>query len=167
MSSLEDDARDADETRELTLESIRPVRDPTARRTLEQAHALVEGLARTLRDAATNDDAARLQRELEAIGVTQAEAEHVAAQALELIELMADRDRKADVFHAAVRAAGQGERAMGERLGAIVRELRQRLGSTSPLLANFGVPPDAAEEPKLRPRSVPAPGPLWSAATPK
>jgi hypothetical protein len=152
---------------DFTLQSIRPVRDPTARRTLEQAHALVEGIARVLRDAATSDEAARLASELDAIGMTAEEAEHVAAQALALVELMADRDRKADVFHAAVRAAGQGERAMGERLGAIARQLRQKLGATSPALAGFGVPPDVPEDAKPKSRPAATPGPLWSAANPK
>ncbi len=152
---------------DFTLESIRPVRDPTARRTLEQAHAFVEGIARMLREATSSEDVARLVRELESAGITAAEAEHVATQALGLIELMADRDRKADVFHAAVRAAGQGERAMGERMAAITRQLRQRLGTTAPALANFGVPPDVPEDAKPRAKPTHAPGPLWSAATPK
>jgi len=151
----------------LTLEAIRPVRDPTARRTLEQAHAFVEGLARALRDAEANEDSARLVRELASVGITAAEAEHVATQALGLIELMADRDRKADIFHAAVRAAGQGERAMGERLAAITRQLRQKLGATAPALADFGVPPDMPEDAKPKSKPAPSPGPLWSAATSK
>jgi hypothetical protein len=157
---------DSDAPAAFTLESIRPVRDPTARRTLEHAHAFVEGLAHTLHAAETDEEAALLVGELAAIGITPAEAEHVAAQARALLELMADRDRKADIFHAAVRAAGQGERAMGERLAAIARQLRQRLGATSPALARFGVPPDV-EDPKPRAKPAPEPGPLWSAATSK
>ena len=95
-----------------TLESIRPVRDFTARKTLEQAHAFVEGVTRMFRDAGTSDDAAGLVRELAAVGITSADAELLATQARTLIEVMADRDRKADIFQAAVREAGQGERAM-------------------------------------------------------
>jgi hypothetical protein len=142
------------------LEEIRPVRDPIARRTLGQAQAFVEGVTRMLHEAATDDEAAHLVQELAAIGLGAAEAEHVAREARELIELMADRDRKADVFH----AAGHGERAMGERLAAITRQLRLRLGATAPALARFGVPPDVPEDGKPRSNPAPMSGPLWSAA---
>jgi hypothetical protein len=160
MSSTED----ADS---FTLEEIRPVRDPMARRTLEQAQAFVEGVAHVLREATTDDAAAHLIEELASIGIGPSEADRVAREARELIELMADRDRKADVFHAAVRAAGQGERAMGERLAALTRQLRLRLGATAPELALFGVPPEVPEEAKPRSKPTSTPGPLWSAATPK
>jgi hypothetical protein len=150
-----------------SLEEIRPVRDPMARRALEHAQAFVEGVTQVVREAETDDAVAHLREELAAIGIGASEAERVAGEARELIELMADRDRKADVFHAAVRAAGQSERAMVERLAALTRQLRIRLGATAPELALFGVPPDVPDEAKPRSKPTSTPGPLWSAATPK
>ena len=148
-----------------TLESIRPVRDFTARKTLEQAHAFVEGVTRMFRDAATSDDAEVLVRELAAVGITSADAELLATQARTLIEVMADRDRKADIFQAAVREAGQGERAMYQRLASLARVLRVRLGASAPALASFGVPPEITDAARARVRQPPRP--LYSAATPK
>ena len=166
-----EDARDGEPPASVafTLESIRPVRDFTARKTLEQAHAFVAGISRVFRDAAAHEDgeAARLAAELAAVGITAADGEQLAAEAVALIELMADRDRQADVFHAAVREAGQSERIMYERLVALARVLRLQLGASSPALANFGVPPDLSDEARARARQ-PAPSrPIYSAATPK
>jgi hypothetical protein len=138
----------ADAPGEFTLESIRPVRDFTARKTLEQAHAFAAGLAQIFTD--TDEGSRRVVRDLAGVGITAADAEQIAAQAMALIEVMADRDRKADVFHAAVREAGQGERAMYERLAGLARLLRLKLGNRSPMLARFGVPPEAADEAKAR-----------------
>jgi hypothetical protein len=123
-------------------------------------------VSRALREAESNDDKALFLQELASIGVTAEEAERVAVEALALVEAMADRDRKADVFHAAVRAAGHGERRMGERVAAIARQLRQKLGPTAPALADFGVPPELPAEERPRPRPDASPGPLWSAANP-
>lgn len=136
-SALTDEALDA-----FTLESIRPVRDFTARKTLEQAHAFATGLAGVARTAAGDDEARGLLAELARIGITPSDAELVAQQAIALMKTMADRDQKADVFHAAVKEAGQAERAMYERLASLARLLRGRLGARSPALATFGVPPD-------------------------
>jgi hypothetical protein len=154
-------------TPEFTLESIRPVRDFTARKTLEQAHAFVEGLVRLFRAAEGDEDAAVLVGELSAVGITANDAEQVAAQAVALIELMADRDRKADVFHAAVREAGQGERAMYERLSTLARLLRLRLGASSPALAHFGVPPELSAEARAKTASRLPRKPFYSAFTSK
>jgi hypothetical protein len=149
-----------------TLESIRPVRDFTARKTLEQAHAFVEGIVRTFRDAETDEEAAALVSDLAVVGITAGDAAQLAAQAVALIEIMADRDRKADVFQAAVREAGQGERAMYERLAVLARLLRLQLGATSPALAHFGVPPEVSDEVKAKAVTRPPPSkPIFSAAT--
>jgi hypothetical protein len=156
----ERDAREA-----FTLESIRPVRDFTARKTLEQAHAFVEGVMATFRDAESDPRAFELVADLEGVGITAADAELLAMEAMALIDVMADRDRKADIFQAAVREAGQGERAMYERLAGLARVLRLRLGATSPALAAFGVPPEVAGAAKARARQ--APRPIYSAATVK
>jgi len=135
----------------LTLESIQSVRDFTARKTLEQAHALIAGLLR-VHDEASADDADRaLADDLASVGITAVDAEQIALQAASLMELMADRDRKAEIFHQAVKEAGQAERAMYERLAAIARVLRAKLGSRSPALAKLGVPPDVDLH-KTRPR---------------
>jgi hypothetical protein len=150
-----------------TLESIRPVRDFTARKTLEQAHAFVEGIARTFRDVETDPEAARLVRDLAGVGITAADAELLAAQAVALVEVMGDRDRKADIFQAAVREAGQGERAMYERLVALARLLRLKLGPASPSLARFGVPPEITDDARARAKQPPPPKPFYSAATSK
>jgi hypothetical protein len=145
-----------------TLESIRPVRDFTARKTLEQAHAFVEGVARVFADAGADEGAARLVRELAHVGVTAADAEQLAAQAVALIEVMADRDRKADVFHAAVREAGQSERAMYERLAGLARVLRLELGAGSPALSRFGIPPGLPDDARVRVKQ--AAKPIFSAS---
>ena len=137
-----------------TLESIRPVRDFTARKTLEQAHAFVAGLTGILEDAGKGEADPAILAELAGVGITAADAEMIAVEALSLIERMADRDRKAEVFHAAVKEAGQGERAMYERLAALARVLRLRLGARAPVLARFGVPPGTATEPRPRPRPI-------------
>jgi hypothetical protein len=140
------------------------VRDFTARKTLEQAHAFMEGIARTFRDAESDEEAGILVRDLAAVGITATDAEQLAAQAIALIEVMADRDRKADIFQAAVREAGQGERAMYERVAVLARLLRLQLGATSPALAHFGVPPDLSEEARAKALTRPPPKPIFSAA---
>lgn len=151
-----------------TLESIRPVRDFTARKTLEQAHAFVEGIVRLFERAGDDEETRRLISDLGAVGITQGDAEQLAEQAVALIEVMADRDRKADVFHAAVREAGHSERAMYERLSVLARLLRIQLGATAPALANFGVPPELSDEVKARAVTrIPPPKPIYSAATSK
>ncbi len=135
-----------------TLESIRAVRDFTARRALEQAHAFVVGIARLAGDDEPDDEDRALLRELESAGLTAHDADQLAAQAMELIALIADRDRKADVFHEAVKEASHGERAMNEQLAAITRALRARLGDRSPALAKLGVPPEGGDADKARPK---------------
>jgi hypothetical protein len=167
-SSVGSPASGADHARpEFTLESIRPVRDFTARKTLEQAHAFVEGLVRVFHRAEGDEDAELLVRDLSAVGITANDAEQLAAQAVALIDLMADRDRKADVFHAAVREAGQGERVMYERLSTLARLLRVHLGPSSPALACFGVPPEMSEAARAKTVSRLPPKPIYSASTSK
>lgn len=136
----------------LTPESIQRVRDFTARKTLEQALAFVTGLRRLHADPDPDEADRALLAELESVGIGAHDAEHLGRMAIDLIELMADRDRKAEVFHAAVKEAGQSERAMYERLASIARVLRARLGSRSPDLGKLGVPPDPAPDNKPRPR---------------
>jgi hypothetical protein len=150
-----------------TLESIRPVRDFTARKTLEQAHAFVAGIVRIFRDAERDEEAGSLVADLAAVGISANDAEQLAAQAVALIDMMADRDRKADVFQAAVREAGHGERAMYERLATLARLLRLQLGTTAPALARFGVPPEVSDEMKARSVTSKPPRSIYSAATPK
>ena len=53
---------------------------------------------------------------------------------------MEERDRRADAFQAAVRSAGESERALYDRLSSLARLLRMRLGPSSPALVSFGVP---------------------------
>lgn len=148
-----------------TLESIRPVRDFTARKTLEQAHAFVAGLTRLLSDAETDEGDRTLVAALASVGITRADAEQLAGDALALVERMNDRDRKAEIFHAAVKEAGQGERAMYERLAALARVLRLELGARAPALTRFGVPAEAEVEAK--PRAKPLGRAIFSAATVK
>jgi hypothetical protein len=129
-----------------TPDSIRPVRDFTARKTLEQAQVFVAGLVSLAREAERDEGAKDLVRKLASVGITEADAEQIAAEAVALIALMAERDRQGEVFHAAVREAGQGERAMYERLAALARALRLRLGDGSPALAKLGLPQGDGEE---------------------
>lgn len=143
--------RSADPREALTPESIQGVRDFTARKTLEQAQALIAGLLRIHDEESADESDRALADELAGVGITAVDAEQIALQAMSLVELMADRDRKAEIFHAAVKEASQAERAMYERLAAIARVLRAKLGSRSPALAKLGVPPDADLQ-KTRPR---------------
>ncbi|MFT3764983.1 MAG: hypothetical protein QM820_05620 [Minicystis sp.] len=149
----------------LTLESIQSVRDFTARKTLEQAYAFVTGLRALLRDGAVDESDRALLRDLERAGIGPEDADQIAAEAVALMEIMADRDRKADVFHAAVKAAGQSERAMYERLASVARALREELGGRAPALAKLGVPSLGGEAGKARPRT-PSKG-IFSAAAVK
>lgn len=143
-----------------TPESIQRVKDFTARKTLEQAHAFVTGLGRLLAEPDPDDSDRALLRDLASLGIGARDAEQVAGQAISLMELMADRDRKAEIFHAAVKEAGQSERAMYERLALFARVLRGRLGRSAGL-AKVGVAPEAE-------RAGPRPGKaIYSAATGK
>jgi hypothetical protein len=146
-----------------TLETIRPVRDFTARKTLEQAHAFAVGLADIARAAEHDAEARRMLGELESVGISALDVERTANEALALIELMAERDRKADLFHAAVRAAGQAERTMYERLASVGRLLRVKLGDRSPALACFGVPVDAEEARRVKSARPTTPAPAAKA----
>lgn len=144
-----------------TPDGIRAVRDFTARKTLEQAHAFVHGLA-SLEDGDDGDRA--LLADLAAAGLTAEEAAALVEQAVSLMALMADRDEKAEIFHAAVKEAGLAERAMYERLAGIARTLRNELGDRSPMLAKLGVPPAGGDIVKARPRPGKA---IFSAAAGK
>jgi hypothetical protein len=137
-----------------SLASIQEVRDFTARKTLEQAHALVTGLRGVLAAADDTEADAALAVDLERVGIGAADAERLAAEAVALMELMADRDRKADVFHAAVKEAGQSERAMYEKLATLARVLRAELRGSPTALGKLGVPALGAELQKARPRPV-------------
>jgi hypothetical protein len=151
---------DADrEPPELTLAIIREVKDFTARKTLEQAHALVTGLAAVARGAESDEADRALLRDLAEAGITPRDAVELTLEAAALVERMADRDRKAEIFHAAVKEAGHRERAMYERLAALAKALRTRLGPDAPALAKLGVPGDAAES---RPRARPAGKAIYS-----
>lgn len=132
-----------------TPESIQRVRDFTARKTLEQAHAFVTGLSSLFGDADPDEPNRPLLEALESVGLGPHDVEQIATDALALMDLMADRDRKAEIFHAAVKEAGQSERAMYARLAMIARVLRGKLGNRSPDLEKLGVPPEP--EPGGRP----------------
>lgn len=149
-STVARDEQRADPAAAFTADSIQHVRDFTARKTLEQAHSFVAGLQRLFGETDPDDADRALRAELESVGISERDAEIIAQEALDLMDLMADRDHKAEIFHAAVKEAGQGERAMYERLAAIARVLRARLGGRSPGLSKLGVPPDP--HPTTRPR---------------
>ncbi|APR86889.1 hypothetical protein A7982_12238 [Minicystis rosea] len=137
----------------LTSESIQNVRDFTARKTLEQAHALVTGLRRAL---AEGGEEGAILRDLERAGVGPRDADRIVEAAVALMDLLADRDRKADIFHAAVKEAGQAERAMYEQLASLSRTLGEQG------LRDLGVPPSIGEANKAHPR--PSSRPIFSAA---
>lgn len=122
--------------------SISAVKDFTARKTLEQAHAFARGLADVLRGAPREEEEETqpLSRALQSAGVGLADAEQVAAEAIALIAVLEERDRRAEAFQAAVRSAGESERALYDRLSSFARLLRASLGPSSPLLVSFGVP---------------------------
>lgn len=153
-------ARRGMEVSGFTRDSIEPVRDFTARKTLEQAHAFVTGLASVLRGAEERESDRALLRELAAAGITADDADEVARAALSLVDLMADRDRMAELYQAAVRDAVLGERAMYERLAELAHVLRARLGSRSPALSRFGVPAETDPRSRAKPlgRALASPG---------
>ena len=140
-----------------TLESIQKVRDFTARKTLEQAHGLVTGIRRVLDEAGSAEEQGALLRDLELAGVGLREADEIAAAAVALMDLMADRDRKADAFHAAVKEAGQHERTMVERLASLSRALRAELGDQTAALSGL---PSVGEV--NTPRPQPSGGAIFS-----
>lgn len=143
----------------LTAESIAAVKDFTARKTLEQAHAFARGLSDVLDSASREAEPKPLSQALISAGISLADAEQIAAEGAALIAVMEERDRRADAFHAAVRDAGDSERALYDRLSSFARLLRMKLGPSSPALASFGVPPAEGFEPvRTRARSTrPAP----------
>jgi hypothetical protein len=151
--------------RGLTPESIAAVRDFTARKTLEQAHAFTRGLLGALHPTSLDDAPRALALALDSAGISLADAEQIAAEGVALIAVMAERDRRAEAFHAAVRAAGESERALYDRLSSFARLLRMNLGPSSPALASFGVPTaEGFDAPRPRLRST-RPAPLDTAAS--
>ena len=126
----------------LAPESIASVKDFTARKTLEQAHAFARGLADVLRDAPREEEEKTrpLAHALRSAGVSLADAEQIAAEGVALIAVLEERDRRAQALEAAVRSAGESERALYDRLSSFARLLRENLGPSSPLLVSFGVP---------------------------
>jgi hypothetical protein len=124
----------------LKPESIAAVKDFTTRKTLEQAHAFARGLADVLQEAPSEGATRPLTKELTSAGFSLADAEQIAAEGVALIAVMEERDRRADAFHAAVRHAGDSERALYDRLSSLARLLRTKLGPSSPALVSFGVP---------------------------
>ena len=136
----------------LTPESIATVKDFTARKTLEQAHAFTRGLIHAL-DPAPREGA--LAQALSSAGISLADAEQIAAEGAALIAAMDERDRRAEAFHIAVRAAADRERALYDRLSSFARLLRMNLGPSSPSLVSFGVPvAEGVESPRPRARST-------------
>jgi hypothetical protein len=141
--------------RGLTPESIAAVKDFTARKTLEQAHAFARGLAEVIYQAPREGEPGPLAQALTSAGISLADAEQIAAEGVALIAVMEERDRRADAFHAAVRAAGDSERALYDRLSSFARLLRMSLGPSSPALVSFGVPIAEGFEPvRARARST-------------
>lgn len=141
--------------RALTPASIAAVKDFTARKTLEQAYAFARGLANALPAASRDDETRPLALSLDSAGISLADAEQIAAEALALIAVMEERDRRAEAFHAAVRDASDGERALYDRLSSFARLLRVSLGPSSPSLASFGVPvADGFDPPRARARGA-------------
>ena len=151
--------------RDLTPESIAAVKDFTARKTLEQAYTFTRGLAGALHST-SNDEAPRaLARALDSAGISLDDAEQIGAEGVALIAVMAERDRRAEAFHAAVRAAGESERALYDRLSSFARLLRMNLGPSSPALASFGVPTaEGFDAPRPRARAT-RPAPLDTSAS--
>ena len=149
--------------RGLTPESIAAVKDFTARKTLEQAYAFTRGLAGALHTTSRDEPPRALAVALDSAGLSLADAEQIAAEGLALIAVMAERDRRAEAFHAAVRAAGDSERALYDRLSSFARLLRVNLGPSSPSLVSFGVPiAEGFDSPRPRLRST-RPAPLDTA----
>jgi hypothetical protein len=136
-----------------TKDAIASIRDFTARKTLEQSHAFAQGLAEVLRPG--NDNAqSEVADALAGIGIYRSDAEHLALESLALMQLIAERDRRAELLEAAAAAAAERERSLYARLSSFARLLRLKLGPTSPALALFGVPSEPGPPPTLRARTL-------------
>ena len=146
-----------------TAASIAAIRDFTARKTLEQSLAFAQGLADVLRPG-SEGARGELAEALASVGIYRSDAEQIAIEGAALIALIEDRDRKAELFEAASRAAAAKERSLYERLGSFARLLRLKLGPSSPALACFGVPAEPAAAPQSR-RSSLRPPPLDASAS--
>ncbi|MFO0755218.1 MAG: hypothetical protein U0359_01900 [Byssovorax sp.] len=140
-----------------TPEVIAKVRDFATRKTLEQAHAFALGLSEVLRPGSEASDD-ELGEALSAIGIFRSDAEQIAVESLMLIQLVAERERRAEALEAAAAAAAERERSLYARLGSFARLLRLKLGPTSPALARFGIPIDPGLPPTVRARTL-RPGP--------
>jgi hypothetical protein len=130
---------------EFSPEAIAHVKDLNARTTLEQAHALALGLVEVLLAEGSGANSTDLALKLGSLGISLDAAEQIASEGVALIEMIAERDRKAELFHAAVMAASESERVLYERISSYARLLRSKLGPRDPALDQFGVPPDSAD----------------------
>ncbi|MEO7330044.1 MAG: hypothetical protein ABI193_15825 [Minicystis sp.] len=146
-----------------TAASIATIRDFTARKTLEQSLAFAQGLAEVLGHDG-DGDRGEIAEALNSVGIYRSDAEQIAIEGAALMALLEDRDRKAELFEAASRAAAAKERSLYERLGSFARLLRLKLGPGSPALACFGVPPEPGLAPPSR-RSSMRPPPLEASAS--
>jgi hypothetical protein len=155
---------------EFTSESIALVRDFTARKTLEQAHVFAHGLAEVFLAGPSEIDDDDLAQKLAAVGISLADAEQIAGEGVALVRMMNERDRCAELLHAAVLAASEGERMLYERLSSFAGLLRNRLGARAPALVQFGVPPESVDTIRCSSRSVsvrPDPTPPTAPPPPK
>jgi hypothetical protein len=146
-----------------TAASIAAIRDFAARKTLEQSLAFAQGLAEVLRPGSDGAHG-EIAEALAGVGIYRSDAEQIAIEGAALVALIEDRDRKAEIFEAASRAAAAKERSLYERLGSFARLLRLKLGPSSPALACFGVPPEPGLPPQSR-RSSLRPPPLEASAS--
>lgn len=147
---------------ELTRESIAEVKDFTARKTLEQAHAFARGIAEVFLGEIDSADLGQLDRadpieiaqRLAGVGLGPDDARQIAEEGVALMHLMAERERRAELFHATVIAARESERALYERLSSLGGLLRARLGPRAPALSQFGVPPESADTVRCQGRNA-------------
>jgi hypothetical protein len=138
---------------ELSREAIDHVTDRRARNTLEQAHALARGLAEIFLRPDESPTVTELAVELGGLGLGIDDAEQIVSESVALLEMLAERDRKAEIFHAAVMAASESERALYERIGSYTRLLRSKLGARAPALEQLGVPPESVDTIRCNGRS--------------
>jgi hypothetical protein len=155
---------------ELTEEAIAKVDDVKLKAMLEGAYAFAAGVAAVV--LSTDQEDEHLQQQLAKVQITLDDAVGMAADAVTLLDEIADRDDKANAYHIAVSHVQDTHAAVRQHLSSYTRLLQGKLGPKSPDLSRFGVKPlapghRAASKPKKAANGATPPAPPPAAAPAK
>lgn len=120
---------------QLTLDRITAISDVGLRDGLIATYHMVGGIAGCLLEG--GPDAAKLAE----VNITMTDVTGMVADALHLIDEIADRDKKQAAAIAAVAAINASEKEMAEHRASITFLMRGKLGAKSPDLKKFGITP--------------------------